>query len=469
MFQINSITPSSFDGNKMILVNQTNSEDEIINVILSLSTFDISKIPPDLIDIISHDWCCFTSKALNTFSTVCPTMDARLLIAFIYLGKMAAILASKGDKSQKPANSPISIITGKSFFHLEKPKTMNLILEYSKIPDLSNEICLVNYLFNLFNMKHFNFYDIILWSAQLTIINENMINNFPNIDEIKKLPNSIPFTRDKLVVHQNPLNFAIIRYLYNKIFEVHVNFPFNIKNNKLEFSFTPKIDENLCWRNSIPYNIKISTYLYANSFPDLDFVLLAKSINQIPIGILALIILNFESNLSEITQKDVDEILNIVKSSGSPYQSILLLLFYSAENDLFKKSLETIISDSSLSENWKSAVSLLSKNRAIDRYITKAINGNIKAAKKLCYFPECYEKIKEITAFPLNCLNIYFDDKNVHQNFNINAEPTLENAILLYKLSQNNFFVTTDSYLSLIKNCHTILVKSVHDAFYFRC
>ncbi|KAK8834270.1 hypothetical protein M9Y10_011324 [Tritrichomonas musculus] len=465
MFRIDPITPFSFDGNKMIQVNQANSEDEILNAILSLSTFDISKIPSDFNEIISNNWCSLASKAINAFSTTCPTMSCKSLIAFIYLGRVAAILESKKLKSQKQSCSPISAVTGRGYMYSSNIQ-QSLTLEYFQIPDVSNEIRLVNYLFNLFNMKHFDFYDVIIWSIQLTIINENLYSAIPNFNEIEKMPNAISFTDLRLIVPKNPLSFAIIKFLYNKIFKVHVNFPFNLKNNNLDFTFDSKIPEHLCWSNSFPCEIDVALYLFSNSFPDLTFLSLAKDIEKIPIGIFTLIALNFECNLSEIAQKDVDEVMDIIKSVNLPYQSILLLLLYSTTNDLFQKSLSNLINNPSLSTDWKNATMLLSnsKNCAVDRYIFKASNGNIKAAKKLCYFPECYEKIKENQNFPLNYVKLYFED-NIHQNLEIKPESTIENSILLYKLSQNNLLISNDCYLPLIKQCHSVFVKNVQNAF----
>ena len=464
MFHLESLSQINFEPRQVSFVDDASNVADIISVILALGTIDESKLSPEPNEGLMYTWIFNASNALHMYRKVCNKMDAKSIIAFIYFGRMAALLEKR---TQSLRISTLSVITSDSMRLMDRFPDIFSFTDFVNVPDLTNEFKLVNYLVNLFNLSHFNYKDIVLWAAELAIA-EKQIQEQINLDKLLKLPNAISLKNGKFLVPSNSLKFAIIRFLYNRIFKVNVNIPVNAPEFQGPlFSNQPiplpnSQDVSFFWDDAVKQFQKTEhLYIYSNDFPQCDFIDLVFNFDKIPIGALILLALRFSTFFQY--PDDISIIANAFSNNHFPLQSIFMLLLGACESDECRSYLISI--EKEPSDEWKPGLELITKNIVVDRYLNKAKNGNVKAARKLLSFPECFDKLDE--NYELHRVLKILLSSNISPDFS-KFQISLETAAILYKMDElffTNSTLSQDVFFKIIQLCHSSMIQIIKQKF----
>ncbi|OHT14039.1 hypothetical protein TRFO_15700 [Tritrichomonas foetus] len=464
MFQLREIQQLNLVPRRIFRVDETSSYEDIINSLFSLGTIDIQKINPDNIEGFPHIWTCYCAYGLNAFKSETKTADVKSVITFLYLGRTIGQLCVK---FRSLSSTILSLIHAESIKVPDRFPDFNFSSPiYLTIPDVTKEFRIFNYLANLFNLKQFNCNHVMLWAAQLYII-EKKAMDLPNLEKFNKYPEAIPFLT---VCSKNPkyyLHIALIRFLYNKLFKVHVEMMCKpgILSQEIIGQEDYEIPDQLTWKNATRKIFSSSEsyfqyFAYSNDYPGIDFPSLMAYTSKIPIAAFTLMTLNMNFE----PPADIEAAKALFIKNNSPFQALLILLIFAADSPSYQTLLESFISYAP--ENWSNAISLLSNNIALERCLLKSKNGNIKATKVLANFPDIKDLLDEKIPTHLYLITLFLDDIEVlQQKVNLlfdNIKINLENAILLYKFSEKKKTINSEQFEKLIKQCNRALLDEIY-------
>lgn len=457
-----------FHGNKMILIKETNNEDEIRQAILSLCTINFNELQPATQAIVFRNWIPCASRLLNRCKCLPTIFSPSTLIALTCLGRAIALVTSKITDEAMLRTAALLFSNKREDTVPDNFNLPDIELPYIKLPDMSKEIRLITFAFNLFNLKHFVITDILFWAAELAISTEKLHHNFSYMQELYKthMPVfSVSMNDKKVDLPSSLLHLQIVRYLYNQIFKTHYNYPNAATFSHLIYNQPANPPLIFNWGSASSQIQKTEQLFFANSYFENNFLELCQYVDFLPLGALTLILLNFDFNPSENLDEEFNEIHSILQNPKYKYQSLLIYLAASVHSDSFSKYVDSIIQNPP--EALKPLIPMIKDiaYNAINRYIEKSRVFNFKATTKLLRHPEILPQIQNNKSHSFKLLSTYFSD-NVHNEMTLSPDSVgMSDVIKLYKLFEHKWCISKESYSKFIDQCNKSFIQNMNTNF----